>query len=162
MVNSMFQWISLALVALLHPFYISVIEINHNSKEATTEISIKIFTQDLETTLQKYSNSKVDIAHPTDKALLDKQINTYIQQKLQLKINGQPANLRYLGHEIQMESVWIYAEVPKVAQLKKLDVQCQILFDFQTLQSNIFHVKNNGQEKSYKLDYPKSSTSFEF
>ena len=162
MVNSLFQWISLALIALVHPFYISVIEINHNSKEATTEISIKIFTQDLETTLQKYSNTKVDIAHPTDKAILDKQINTYIQQKLQLKINGQPANIRYLGHEIQMESVWIYAEVPKVTQLKKLDVQCQILFDFQSLQSNIFHVKNNGQEKSYKLDYPKNSTSFDF
>ncbi len=54
MVNSMFQWISLAFIALLHPFYVSVIEINHNTKDATAEISIRIFTQDLETTLQKY------------------------------------------------------------------------------------------------------------
>ena len=162
MVNSMFQWISLAFIALLHPFYVSVIEINHNAKDATAEISIRIFTQDLETTLQKYSNTKVDIAHPTDKALLDKQINQYIQQKLQMKINGQAAAMQYLGHEIQMESVWIYAEIPKVTQLKRLDLQCQLLFDFQTLQSNIFHVKSNGKEKSYKLDYPKNSTSFEF
>lgn len=162
MVNSIFQWISLGIITLMHPFYISVIEINHNTKEASAEISIRIFTQDLETTLQKYSSTKIDIAHPADNALLDKQINNYIQQKLQLKINGQPANIHYLGHEIQMESVWIYAEVPKVAQLKKLEVQCQILFDFQTLQSNIFHVKSNGKEKSYKLDYPKNSTSFDF
>jgi len=162
MVNSMFQWISLVFIALLHPFYVSVIEINHNAKDATAEISIRIFTQDLETTLQKYSNTKVDIAHPTDKALLDKQINQYIQQKLQMKINGQAAAMQYLGHEIQMESVWIYAEIPKVTQLKRLDLQCQLLFDFQTLQSNIFHVKSNGKEKSYKLDYPKNSTSFEF
>lgn len=162
MVNSMFQWISLAIIALLHPFYVSVIEINHNAKEATAEISIRIFTQDLESTLQKYSSTKVDMAHPSDNALLDKQINQYIQQKLQLKINGQAANIHYLGHEIQMESVWIYAEVSKVSQLKRLDVQCQLLFDFQNLQSNIFHVKAKGQEKSYKLDYPKNSTSFEF
>jgi len=162
MVNSMFQWMSLAFIALLHPCYVSVIEINHNAKDATAEISIRIFTQDLETTLQKYSNTKVDIAHPTDKALLDKQINQYIQQKLQMTINGQAAAMQYLGHEIQMESVWIYAEVPKVTQLKRLDLQCQLLFDFQTLQSNIFHVKSKGQEKSYKLDYPKNSTSFEF
>jgi hypothetical protein len=162
MVNSLFQWLSLLLVALIHPFYVSVIDINHNTKDAAVEISIRIFTQDLEATLQKYSATKLDIAHPTNNALLDKQISNYIDQKLQLKLNGQPMTMKYLGHEIQMESVWIYAEIPKVTQLKKLEVNCNLLFDFQTLQSNIFHVKSNGQEKSYKLDYPKNSTSFEF
>lgn len=162
MVNNMVQWLSITLISLFHPFYVSVIDINHNAKDATVEISVRIFTQDLETTLQKYSTAKIDIAHPSDKLLLDKQINNYIGQKLQLKINGQPVQLHYLGHEIQMESTWIYVEVPKITQLKKLDVNCNLLFDFQNLQSNIFHVKANGVEKSYKLDYPKTTTSFEF
>lgn len=162
MVNSMVQWLSLAFIALMHPFYVSVIDINHNTKESSVEISIRIFTPDLEQTLQKYSTTKVDIANTKDKALLDKQISNYITHNLQLKVNGQPANMVYMGHEIQMESVWIYAEIPKVAQLKKLDVNCNLLYDFKDLQSNIFHVKTNGNEKSYKLDYPKTSTSFDF
>jgi hypothetical protein len=162
MVNSMVQWLSMAFIALLHPFYVSVIDINHNTKESSLEVSIRIFTPDLEQTLQKYSSTKIDIANPKDKVLLDKQINSYINQKIQLKINGNPVLLNYMGHEIQMESVWIYAEIPKVIQLKKLDINCNLLYDYKDLQSNIFHVKSNGNEKSYKLDFPKTITSFEF
>ncbi len=162
MVNSMFQWLSISLIALLHPFYVSVIDINHNTKEESVEMSIRIFTQDLEETLQKYSTAKIDMVHPTNKAVLDKQINDYIKQKLQLKINGQTATMQYVGYEIQLESVWIYFEVPKIKQLKKVDINCTILYDFQNIQSNIFHVKANGTEKSYKLDYPKNTTLFEF
>lgn len=162
MVNSMFQWLTMAFIAVLHPFYVSVIDINHNIKDNTVELSIRIFTPDLEQTLQKYSATKVDLANPKDKALLEKQISTYLLQKLQLKINGQPSTINYIGHEIQMESVWIYAEIPKIQQLKKLEVNCQILYDFKDQQSNIFHVKSNGNEKSYKLDFPKSNTVFDF
>ena len=162
MVNSMFQWLSISLIALLHPFYVSVIDINHNTKEETVELSIRIFTQDLEETLQKYSAAKIDMVHPANKAVLDKQINDYIKQKLQLKMNGQTVTMQYVGYEIQLESVWIYFEVPKIKQLKKLDVNCTILYDFQNIQSNIFHVKANGTEKSYKLDYPKNTTVFDF
>lgn len=162
MVNGMVHWLSLAFIALMHPFYVSVIDINQNTKVSTIEISIRIFTPDLEQTLQKYSSTKLDMANPKDKALLDKQINNYIAQKMQLRVNGQVANMLYIGHEIQMESIWIYAEIPKVTQLKKLDVTCSLLYDFTDLQSNIFHVKANEIEKSYKLDYPKTSTSFDF
>jgi hypothetical protein len=162
MVNSMVQWLTVAFIAMLHPFYVSVIDFNHNTKESSLEVSIRIFTPDLEQTLQKYSTSKVDIADPKDKVLLDKQISTYINQKLQLKINGQPATINYIGHEIQMESVWIYADIPKVTQLKKLEINCNLLYDYKDLQSNIFHVKSNGNEKSFKLDFPKTITSFEF
>jgi hypothetical protein len=162
MVNSMVQWLTVAFIAMLHPFYVSVIDFNHNTKESSLELSIRIFTPDLEQTLQKYSTTKVDIANAKDKSLLDKQISTYINQKLQLKINGQPATINYIGHEIQMESVWIYADIPKVTQLKKLEINCNLLYDYKELQSNIFHVKSNGNEKSFKLDFPKTITSFEF
>jgi hypothetical protein len=162
MANSMVQWLTMAFIAFLHPFYVSVIDINHNTKESAVEVSIRIFTPDLEQTLQKYSTAKIDIANSKDQALLDQQISNYIKQKIQLKINGQPAAMNYVGHEIQMESVWVYAEVPKVTTLKKLDVTCNLLYDFKDLQSNIFHVKASGKEQSFKLDYPKTTTSFDF
>ena len=82
----MVQWFLTGMIAVLHPFFVSVIEINHNTKEATVEISVRIFTEDLEKTLQKYSTQKMDIINPTDKALLEKQISQYITQKLKLKI----------------------------------------------------------------------------
>lgn len=162
MVNIMVQWFLTGMIAVMHPFFVSVIEINHNTKEATVEISVRIFTEDLEKTLQKYSTSKMDIINPTDKALLEKQISQYITQKLKLKINGQTVTLNYIGHEIQKESIWSYFEVTKIAEIKKAEVDCTLLYDLEKSQSNIIHIKSKGIDKSYKLDFPKNVTVFDF
>ncbi len=162
MVNIMVQWMLTGMLALIHPFFVSVIEINHNAKEATVEISVRVFTEDMEKTLQKYTSTKIDMANPADNAFLEKQLGNYLSQKLQLKIDGKPVTLNYVGHEIQKESVWCYLEVPKIPDMKKLEVNCTFLYDFEKSQSNIFHVKSRNTDKSYKLDYPKNSVVFEF
>lgn len=162
MANIMVQWLVTGLVSVLHPFFISVIEINHNSKEATVEISVRVFAEDLEKTIQKYTTAKVDILNPPDKALLEKQISNYISQRLKLTINGHPVSFRYIGYEIQKESVWSYFEVSKVPDLTKLEVDCSLLYDFEKNQTNILHVKSKGVEKSFKLDYPTSIALFTF
>jgi hypothetical protein len=158
----MVQWLITGIVSLMHPFFVSVIEINHNTKEATVEISVRIFTEDLEKTLQQNNKGKVDMLNPPDKALLDKQIGDYLTQKLKLRIDGKPVAMHYLGHEIQKESVWSYLEIPNIKSMKQLGISCTLLYDFEKMQSNIFHVKNMGEDKSYKLDYPQDQTTFNF
>ena len=150
------------LVAVLHPFYISVVEINHNPKDAAVEISVRIFTEDLEKTLKKYAPGKIDLTNPPDKAFIDKQLSNYIGQKLKLKVNGQPATYHYVGYEIQKESVWCYFEIQKVITVTKVEVDCNLLYDFDKGQTNMLHVKSKGVEKSYKLDYPKTVAAFDF
>ena len=59
---------------LFHPFYVSVIEIQHNESAATAEISVRIFTEDLEETLRKQSNTPIDLVYPKNKTLMDKQV----------------------------------------------------------------------------------------
>lgn len=162
MVNIMSHWVMTAVLGLLHPFFISVIEMNHNPKDAAVEISVRIFSNDFEKTLKQFTSGKIDIQNPSDKALLDKQISQYITEKLKLKINGQPVVMQYIGHEIQQESVWSYFEISKVSDMKKLEVDCSLLYDFEKSQSNIFHVKNKGKDKSFKLENPIRNTVFDF
>jgi hypothetical protein len=162
MVNILVQWLMTGIVSLMHPFFVSVIEINHNAKEASVEISVRVFTEDFEKTLQKYTTTHLDILKPPDNAFLEKQISQYLSQKIKLKVNGQPVTLNYLGHEVQKESVWSYFEVPKITAVNKLEVDCSLLYDFEKAQSNIIHVKSKGEDKSYKLDYPKTGAVFEF
>ncbi|WP_026763681.1 DUF6702 family protein [Sediminibacterium salmoneum] len=156
------QWLLTASLAFIHPFYVSVIEINHNEKEATAEISIRIFTDDLEKTLQKQSTATIDIIKPTNKAFIDQQISQYIGKTLQLKINGKPVKFNYVGYEIIRESVWSYFEVEQVKEMNTVDINCSILHDYETSQINLFHVKSKGTQKSYKLDYPQKNTQFSF
>lgn len=162
MANILFQWLSVGIAALLHPFFVSVIEINHNPKEASVEISVRAFAEDIEKTVQKYTTKKIDLLSPADPVFLDSQIGSYINQKLRLKVNGQPVVVKYLGHELQKESIWMYLEVPKIADLSSLELDCKLLYDFEVSQTNLVNVKSKGISKSYKLDYPKNAASFSF
>jgi hypothetical protein len=162
MANILVQWMISATLAIYHPFFVSVIEINHNAKNSTAEISIRVFTEDLEKTLQKNSTYKIDIIHPSDKTIIDKQLIAYIGKTVHLKINGQQVTAKYVGYEIIKESTWSYFEIEGVKELKKLDIDCSFLYDFEKSQINIFHVKSMGQEKSYKLENPERITSFQF
>lgn len=156
------QWLISASIAILHPFFVSVIEINHNPTESTAEISVRIFTDDLEKTLQKQSTGTIDIIKPINKALIDQKISQYISKTLLLKINGKAVKLNYIGYEIIKESTWSYFEVTDIKDMNTVDINCAILHDFESSQINLFHVKSKGNQKSYKLDYPNKSTSFSF
>ncbi len=143
-----------------HPFFVSVIDIKHNAKDKTIEISTKVFVDDLEAVLKKNYNVTSDLSKSTNDAAVNSFIANYLQKKLQLTINDKPKTIKYIGYEIQKESVWIYAEVDDIVSLKKLNINCNLLYDYQDKQMNIFNIKANGGEKNYKLDYPKSTVEF--
>ncbi len=160
MMNGLFQWLLIGAIGFTHPLYVSVVDIQHNKNEKLVEVSVRIFTDDLEKTLRK-TNSKVDLT-AGDRATNDKLITNYLTNTLHLKVNGQDGVMQYLGYEQQQESTWCYFEIHNIAAVKQIDVSCKILYDFQPGQMNIIHTKVNGVEKSYKLDNPKSTTSFDF
>lgn len=150
------------LIALMHPFFVSVIEINHNAKEESIEISVRTFTDDLEKMIHKDLGVTLDINDPKQKTLADTYINKYIAKKLSLSAGATKYNIEFLGFEIQKESTWSYFEVKKVKQLKSLDVYCELLFGINPQQINIFHVNVGGQRKSFELIAPKNTTQFNF
>jgi hypothetical protein len=150
------------MIALFHPFFVSVIDIQHNQKEASIEISVRTFTDDLEKMILKESNVKLDLSDPKQKTKADAMVNQYIQKKISLAANGAKVNMEYIGFEIQSESTWSYFEVKNVKQLKQLNVFCELLFGINPQQINIFHVTSGGNRKSYELAAPKNSTQFIF
>ncbi len=156
------QYLITSFISIIHPFFVSVIDVNHNAKEKSLEISVRIFTDDLETVLKNQTHTSVDLTKATDKAKNDKLIAEYIHNKMQFKIDGKAIQLNYIGYEIQSESSWCYFEVINIPSFKKLDVNCNLLYEWQAQQMNIFHVKENGVEKSYKLDNPKTQAVFDF
>jgi len=145
-----------------HPYYVSVVEINHNAKDKTLEISCKIFTNDFEETLEKNYKTKVDLVNPTDKGAMDKLINDYIKKHLSLQVDGKQVNFSYVGFEKEDEAVYSYFQVDNITSLKKLNVANSILHDFSDQQINIVHCIVAGKRQSTKLDYPKTDASFQF
>ena len=151
-----------ALVALVHPFFVSVIDINHNEKEATIEISVRTFTNDLEKMIGVDAKTTIDLSQASQKNKADALIATYLSKRLNLSANGTKCKLEYVGFEIQKESTWTYFEVKNCTQLNQLNVFCEVLFGINDQQINIFHVKAKNTRKSFELIYPKNTTQFNF
>ena len=153
----LFKWLM-----LLHPFYISVTDINHNSKEKSLEISIRIFTDDFEKTLRQNFNTKIDLTNPTNKKAMGEWVTHYISNHFKLKVNGKLTPLSYIGFEKIEESIWCYFEVQHVTTLQNLHISNSILYDWQPKQTNMHIIKYNGKEQSRKLDNPETELNFSF
>src|ERR1700719_2370302 len=70
-----------------HPFYVSVTEISHNAKDRLLEVSCKMFTNDFETCLEKFTHLKIDLSDPKARNSAEKYIADYISKHLQLKVD---------------------------------------------------------------------------
>ena len=162
MVLSFVHWALPTLFSLVHPFFVSMTDLNHNSSEKVLEISVRIFTDDFENTLRKNFPGKIDIVHPANQEQVDGFVTSYIQQHLKLVVNDAPVTLAFVGYEQQGESIWSYFEVKNVAVLKKLQVVNSLLHDYTDKQVNMLHVSVGDKEKSYKLDFPATTTTFTF
>lgn len=148
---------------LVHPFYVSVTEINHNSTEKTLEISIRTFTDDLENTLRELNpGKKVDLMKPAANGAMDSLVKKYILQKLSISVNGNSRHMDYIGFQRVEESIWTYFEIAGVAQVKSLKVQNSILYEYKPEQINMVHVINGTQRQSRKLDNPVADWEFKF
>jgi hypothetical protein len=171
MVSSVYKWLGLPLLAgvllsakpaPVHPFHVTVTEINHNAADKTLEISCKLFTDDFEKVLARNYNAKVDLINPPDKARMDSLVKRYLFSHLSLKANGKPVAFTYVGYENESEAAYGYIEVENIPSLDKLDVTNTLLYDMYDDEVSIMHVIVGGNRKSNKLEYPNKETSFSF
>lgn len=145
-----------------HPLYISVTEINYNAKDKNLEVSCKLFTNDLEATLEKVTHTKVDLSDPKNKTADDKLISEYVQKHIQIKVDGRAVVLQFAGSENEAEGTWSYFQVSNVASCKRLDISNSLLYDNFDKQINIIHASAGGVRKSTRLNYPDTNASLEF
>ena len=166
MVTCLFKWLAgpilCAFMAAPHPLYISVTEINHNSKDKILEVSCKIFTNDFETVLEKMAGAKVDLSAPKDKTASDKLIAAYVERHLRLKIDGKPVQLHFVGSENEEDGTWSYFQVNDIQAVKRIDATNDLLYESFSQEINIMHVTVGGQRQSTKLDCPAANASFQF
>ena len=171
MAASLFKWFFSVLLCLpvgrygsegIHPLYISVLEINHNAKEKTLEISCKIFTNDFEIALEKLAHAKVDLSDAAGKKNADKWIADYVAQHLQLKVDGRVVSYHFAGSEKESDGTWSYFQAEGVPSVKKIDIINSILYDSFNQEINIMHVSVGGEKKSTRLNYPDKQASLEF
>lgn len=147
-----------------HPLYVTVTQIDHNAKDKTLEISCKIFTNDFEGAIKKTLKTEIDLSSEKDKPLAGKLINEYIARHLQIKVDGKPVVLQFVGSEKEKETeaTWSYFQVNNVPSVNKLIITNTLLYESFDNEINLIHVTVSGNRKSTKLSNPDSTAEFDF
>ena len=137
---------SLILSLFIHPFKISVSELNFNEKNNSIEVTIKIFQDDLEYTLDQINHSEITLEE--NRKDLDQIISTYLRQKFVVKVNNNIMTAKFVGYELEEDVIWIYIEYIQINKLQEVSINNQLLVEAFPGQSNLVHFKYHDEIKS--------------
>lgn len=143
-----------------HPFYLSMSEINFNSKEKLWEISLRIFTDDLEKEIRHHCGCRADLLNSKDSVKNSQLLNNYFQKTWKINTNGKPNPLKIIGFEKEEESIWTYFESRELQKPKEVEFEVGILYETQPLQTNLVRLKVGKFDETRQLVYPKRSLHF--
>ena len=131
-----------------HAFHTSITEMRYNPKDKAFEVSLRVFTDDLEKTLSTINQNKKFVIDNNDKS--DVFIEPYIRKHFIITSpKNQKLNYQYVGKEKEGDATWIYLEMPVNEPLKGSKIQNDVLIDMFDDQTNIVNIFLNNEKKSY-------------
>lgn len=145
---SFFVWL-LFVQATIHPYYVSTLEIDYRPDRAALQITMRVFTDDWQLMLNTHYDKTLRLDPDSDEEQMEIHSTEYLQQHLELKLNGKDVTLSVLGREYQDDQLVLYLEVSGVAELQTLGVSNRILFAELEGQQNIVRIKTPTKRKSY-------------
>jgi hypothetical protein len=145
-----------------HDFHLSLTEIRHNSENKTLEISIKLFTDDLQEALVLAGAPKLELGTPNEPPTANEYIESYLKQHFELSVNGKPTEFVYLGKEAELDATWCFVEVKDIRKVKTIEASNTLLLEAFDDQTNMLNLFINGQKKSGLARKGSSRLSFDF
>lgn len=133
---------------VLHKFYISHYTIEY--KNQALQITVKVFTDDLEKAL-KQADASLKIDEKSDPKVLGPKIMAYYKDHFHLKTD-KPLTLNWVGYELENDLVWIYLEVQDLAKAPaSMEIKCDALTEVYDDQINLFRVDCGELNETFSL-----------
>jgi hypothetical protein len=145
-----------------HKFYVSVTEIEYNEKAHSLQIISRVFIDDFEKLLQSRYDGSIHLTKNGDSEKVTDFIKKYLDQKMEVELDGKPYKLNYIGKEYENDLLLFYLEIPDVPEFKKIGIKNAILIDMFSEQKNLVHVEYKGETKSLILTNGKDEDLLNF
>ena len=132
--------------AAAHKFHTSFTEADYNAKEASLQITLRTFPDDLETILTKRNGKSVRLDQKKEAEPL---LVAYLQESFQLKnAKGEIVKLSWVGMDAGVDSAWLYFEAPMPEGFAGAQLRNQFLFDLYEDQINLVNVKQDERKRA--------------
>ena len=150
----MIKILSFLAIFFPHEFYVSVSYMEFDPKRKAIEVQKKIFFDDLELAIKKKNQlTNFDILN-SNKEIVNQNIKNYLQENIDIIINGKPLDINYLGHEYINGTINCYFEILKVKKIKKLIIKDSSLFASFKDQENLIYFETLNDLQTIRLKNP--------
>lgn len=136
----------------MHKYYVSLCEIEYLKEKQSIQITLGVFIEDLEVTLNKNSGNQLNLASKTEVANIDDYYKKYLNEHLQISVNGKNQLFKYIGKEYDGDIVRFYLEITDIKELKSIEVFNNILTQDFSDQKNIVKIKVKDFNKTFYLN----------
>ena len=134
-----------------HDFHMSKSEIRYVSERSTIELSVHIFIDDLELTLEDHGVSGLNIGTNEESEEANNYIAEYLTSSLQLKCNETELESNWVGKELSEDlmAIWCYLQINEANQCQEITIENTILTEKYDDQKNIVSFKTDTSIRDY-------------
>lgn len=130
--------------AAAHTFHTSLMSLEYNHQEQLVEISLQVFSHDLENILTRRAGKNVRLDKTPDAEAL---IFAYLKDTITLKNSaGETKSFAWVGMETQSDRVWLYFESKMPEGLNGAQLSNRLFFELLEDQLNLVHLKDNNKK----------------
>ncbi len=146
----------------LHKYYISLCEIEYVKEQQSLQVTLNLFIDDLEFTLNKNHQIEMQLDTENEAKNADELFENYLRNNFKIKVNNESKNYDYIGKEYDDNLVRFYLEVTNIEQLNILDItNTSLTRDFKD-QQNIIKIKVGNFHKSFYLNQKNANCLLNF
>lgn len=146
-----------------HPIHVSVTDIVLDEQERELEITMRIFTDDLELSIRNARKEpELDLLNPGKGRTTEELVREYVMQRFSLVIDGKKQMLKFLGIEQETDAIVCYIQAPDVKRWRTMEVTNSVITETYDDQSNLVHLTVKGKVRSHRLTRYQSSGKFLF
>jgi len=134
--------------ATAHAFHTSITRVDYNAKEKSLEVSMRVFTDDLELALNKDNGGRKFQVINGDAN--DSFVEKYVRKHFALRnVQKQKKTYAYVGKEQEADATWIYLEIPCRESINGFSIEQAIFFEIFEDQTNLVNFNYLTEKKSY-------------
>lgn len=128
-----------------HKYYVSVTQITYVEDKQSVQLISRIDISDLEYTLQERYDESIKLTNINESSNVDEYIKTYLEQKIEIKINTQEVAFNFIGKEYDNDLIVCYLEIENVKAINTIEISNMVLFDMFPKQKNVVKTKINSE-----------------
>lgn len=135
----------------MHKYYLSLTQIDYNEKSKALQVTMNVFIDDFELTMNNTFNKQFNLNTKNELVDSEKFFNQYLQEHFKIKLEGQPISFNYIGRKYEGDVVFFYLEFEDVTDVKSIEIENTVLFEYFADQKNLIKLKIKGEFDSLLL-----------